>query len=196
MKSTILLLPFLFIIACNTSDIAVDRKAMKSIETVAIAPFTSMVDLKKEVLAGAEGNFRSALIKLKYKVVEREKLNVLLKEKELAMTGVTEDNAKRIGTMLGADAVLIGEVISYEESQRESEDFQTKKIGIKTFYKFQIIVRLVDVSSGAVILTVKNSYSEVMQDKALPGFSSLDSYRNLILNNMETELVEAMKKKK
>ncbi|PKL17789.1 MAG: hypothetical protein CVV49_09095 [Spirochaetae bacterium HGW-Spirochaetae-5] len=186
----------LFVLSCSTADIAVDRQAMKSIRTVAIAPFTSIPDLNKSILAGAEGNFRGALVELKYKVVEREKLNTLLKEKELAMTGVTEENARNIGMLLGADAVLIGEVLSHDESQREAEDFHTKKVEVKTFYKFQIIVRLVDVSNGAVILTIKNSHEEVMQDKVLMGFSSLDSYRNLVLNNMEKELVEAMKREK
>jgi len=195
MKLTILFIP-LFVLSCATSDIAVDREAMKSIKTVAIAPFTSIPDLKKGILSEAEGNFRAALVELKYKVVEREKLNAILKEKELAMTGVTAENAKSIGALLGADAILIGEVISYDESQREAEDFHTKKVEVKTFYKFQIIVRLVDVSTGAVILTIKNSQPEVMQDKALMGFSSLDSYRNLVLNSMEKELVDAMKKKR
>ncbi|MCK7516177.1 MAG: hypothetical protein MZV70_77495 [Desulfobacterales bacterium] len=93
MKLSILLIPF-FILSCATSDIAVDKKAMKSIKTVAIAPFTSIVEVKKGILNEAEGNFRSALLKLKYKVVEREKLNALMNEKELSMTGVTEENAK------------------------------------------------------------------------------------------------------
>ncbi|MCK7516176.1 MAG: hypothetical protein MZV70_77490 [Desulfobacterales bacterium] len=97
--------------------------------------------------------------------------------------------------MLGADAVLIGR-FSYDESQREVQDFETKKVEVKTFYKFQIVVRLVDVSSGAIILTVKNASPEAMQDKELSGFSSLDSYRILVLNNMESELVDAMKKGK
>jgi len=194
MKLSIVLFPFL-IASCATSAISVDREAIKSIRTVAIAPFTSVPEIKKEILYAAEGNFRAALVELKFKVVEREKLDSLMKEKELAMTGIITENAKNIGALLGADAVLIGEVIAHEESQREAEDFQTKKIEVKTFYKFQIIVRLVDVSTGAVILTVKNAQSEVMQDKALMGFSSLDSYRNLVLNNMETELVAAMKMK-
>jgi curli biogenesis system outer membrane secretion channel CsgG len=194
MKITILLIPF-FIISCATSDIAVDREAMKSIKTVAIAPFTSADELKKGILTEAEGNFRSALIKLNYKIVEREKLNALLKEKELSMAGVTTENARSIGAMLGADAILIGEIISYDESQREVQDFQSKKIEIKTFYKFQIIVRLVDVSTGAIILTIKNASPEAMQSKELSGYSSLDSYRILVLNQMESELVDAMKKK-
>lgn len=194
MKLSILFIP-VFILSCATADIAVDKKSMKSIKTVAIAPFTSIVEVKKGILNEAEGNFRSALVKLKYKVVEREKLNALLKEKELAMTGITEENAKTIGAMLGADAVLIGEILSYEESEREVQDFETKKVEVKTFYKFQIVVRLVDVSSGAIILTVKNASPEAMQDKELSGFSSLDSYRILVLNNMESELVGAMKKK-
>jgi len=194
-KLLILFIPF-FIISCATADIAVDREAMKSIKTVAIAPFTANLDLNKGILTGAEGNFRSALLKLKYQVVERERINALLKEKELAMTGVTTENAKSIGAMLGADAILIGEILTYEESRREVEDFQTKKVSVRTFYKFQIIVRLVDVSTGAVILTIKNASPEVMQDKALMGFSSLDSYRNLVLNDMEGELVDAMRKKK
>jgi hypothetical protein len=195
MKLSILLIP-LFILSCATADIAVDKEAMKSIKTVAIAPFTSIVDLKKGILAEAEGNFRSALVKLNYKVVERERLNALLKEKELAMTGVTTENAKSIGSMLGADAILIGEILAYNESEREVQDFQTKKIEVKTFYKFQIIVRLVDVSTGSTILTIKNASPEAMQSKELSGFSSLDSYRSLVLNDMESELVDAMKKKK
>jgi hypothetical protein len=195
MKLTILLIP-MFILSCATADIAVDKEAMKSIKTVAIAPFTSIADLKKGILSEAEGNFRSALVKLNYKVVERERLNALLKEKELAMTGVTTENAKSIGAMLGADAILIGEILAYSESEREVQDFQTKKIEMKTFYKFQIIVRLVDASTGSIILTIKNTTPEAMQSKELSGFSSLDSYRSLVLNDMESELVDAMKKKK
>lgn len=193
MKLKILFL-ILFTTGCATADIAVDKAAMKSVKTIAIAPFTTSVDLPRNILSEAEGNFWSALIKLQYKVVEREKLNTILKEKELAMTGITAENAKSVGVMLGADAILLGEVLSYNESQREVEDFETKVKEIKTFYKFQIIVRLVDVSTGSIILTVKNASPEVMQVKELSGYSSLDSYRILVLNQMETDLVNAIKK--
>lgn len=205
MKFSLLLIP-LFILSCATSDIAVNREIMQSVKTVAIVPFTSTANLKKEIFAEAEANFRSALVKLNYKVVERDKLDGILKWKD-ASAELTVENVKKIGKLAGAEAVLFGEIIKHEEKTEEVMFYHGFMVGNKlsnkshdelkyiTTYKFQIAVRLVDVSDGSTILTMKNNNKEMQEIEHLQCCNSLDSFRRYILNKMANELVESLKEK-
>jgi len=64
---------------------------------------------------------------------------------------------------------------------------------VKTFFKFNIIVRLLKVSDGSVIMTVKNTYAESEKDEYLPGYVTMDAYRNLVLKKMSNEIVDVLK---
>jgi hypothetical protein len=207
MKLSILIIP-LFIFSCTTTDITVNKETMQSVKIVAIAPFTSTFNLKKEIFSEAEANFRSAFVKMNYQVVGKDKLDNLMKGKESDIATVTPENAKRIGKLTGADAILIGEIIKHEEETKESHfysnisnrnPFSNKshdELKYTTTYKFQIIVRLVDVSDGSVIITLKNSYKDIEQNENLQCCNSLDSYRRYTLIKMADDLVETMKEKK
>lgn len=192
----------LFISACAASDITVNRDAMKSVKIIAITPFTSRVDLKKEILKEAEDNFKAAFVKMDYKVIETDKL----KEKDNGLSVFTAENVKRTGRSTGAGAVLYGEVAVHEEETKEipsyrrhgsfiSTLYSEDRLKYETFYRFRIIVRLVNVSDGKEMLMIKNSYKEIRQDENLQCCNSLDAYRKYTLKKMADDLIEAMKEK-
>jgi len=204
MKPSLLIVP-LFFLSCATADITADRDAMKSIKTVAVVPFTSSSDLKKEILTESEEKFRTALTDLNYKIVDTEKTGILQKDKEFTINSITTENVKESGKLIGADAVMFGEITDCREVQYNTHFHSAHRFGkaghhrntdeIKPLinFKFRITVKLVDVSDGSVILSVRNRYDGSWYDEEQRGYDSLYSYRNMVLNKMVNELISFMK---
>ena len=68
---------------------------------------------------GAEDIFVMHLLKRGYQVVERTRLEAILREQNLNMTGIlSPDTAKGIGKVLGVDAVFLGQVTAYEPERK------------------------------------------------------------------------------
>jgi len=201
------LLILLIVLSCTTADIVTDRDAVKSVKIIAIAPFqysSRSVNLKKEIYEEAEKSLSSALFKLNYKIIQKYKQELSLKNKNSSGAGISIDDIIEQYKTSGADAVLIGNVIVNEEIERNIFPRRTAIFGnlrfreqddevrIQTIYRFQIEVKLADVTNGAVILTLKNRYSDAEKDEYLPGYLSLDAYRALILKKINDELVELL----
>ena len=196
----------LVISGCATTDITLNMDAMKSVKTVAIVPFTSRVNLKKEILGEAEDSFKNAFLKMNYKVIESNKLNEVMKGNNIS--SFTVEDIKRIGKATGAGAVLFGEITDYEEVTREvmfypgsitQNMFSNKghdELKYITTYTFRIIIRLVNVADGSEILTMKNRTKEIQEEENLQCCNSLEAYRRYTLDKMTGELVDSMKEKK
>ena len=76
-----------------------------------------------------------------FKIIEREQLQKILKEFELTQSGIIDtSNAKQIGKMVGADAIVIGSVTKIGNDMR-------------------LDARIIDVESG-IILTAEKSEGE------------------------------------
>lgn len=117
-----------------------------------------------------------------FRIIERERLNSLLNEYKLSMTGLIDPSrGKEVGKILGVDAILYINLTSVQYKIEEKK-FDTKNIAEKTAINFRpdishisaneeltVIVdaRLISVSTGEVIAAakykndVKNDYSEV-----------------------------------
>jgi curli biogenesis system outer membrane secretion channel CsgG len=199
---------FIMILAvsgCASSDIVINRDAMKSLKSVTVAPFVSRIKVKKEILSEAEGIFRTAFTKMDYKVAGKDKADELKKVKDADLSGFSAENAKRIGKLTGADAVLFGEIIKYEEETKERMFYPgfigTNKLSNKsgdelryiTTYKFQIIVKLVNTSDGSVLMTASNRYNEIQQEENLQCCNTLENFSKYSVNKTAEELVETMK---
>lgn len=72
-----------------------------------------------------------------YEVVERNLIKTVMKEKELKMSGITTEEAIKIGKLLNADVVLVGAVLFYGTE--------------KYFGSVGLTARIVDVSSGKIL---------------------------------------------
>lgn len=201
--SVLLLLPVLlyFLAGCSTSQISVDKKEIKKIDTIAIMTFESSEGVDKKVAKECEESFKGHFIKIKKKVVERDKLNAIVKEIEKSQTGLVK-NPIEIGKLSGAEALLFGDVtenkedvrlVKYSEYNKKTKKSVEKEKKMK-FFTFQINVRLVSTTTGNIILTLKNKYPENSYE--MTDSTTLIRYRERILQQMGEDLKDVLKEKK
>ncbi len=76
----------------------------------------------------------------RYEVVERSQLSNVLKESEVALSGLTAGQAAELGQLLGADGVVIGTVSEYENVAYRG----------RTLPSVAFAVRLIDCKTGRV----------------------------------------------
>lgn len=184
-------------VSCSTSQISVNKQEMKKIKTVAIMKFDTAESINKQVAKDCEESFKGHFISIQKKVVERDKLDAILKEIEKSHTGIY-DNPIEIGRISGADALLFGEVTEYKEEVRRVKyneyDKKTKKNiekeKDKKFFTFQVNIRLVSTTDGNVILTLKNKYPESSYE--MTDSTTLVRYRERVLNQMGEDLKKAL----
>lgn len=202
--------------ACSTSKISIRKDALRQIRTVAVVPFTSGITDAKINRECTEA-FRSSLIAAGFKVVEREKLDKVLKEKELAQTGLVENKAIEAGQFLGAEATLFGEITAHSASADEItvEDNSPQpppppgtspmvspldrpkryKKERRDSFQFQIVVRLVSNVDSQTALTLQNEYpvrSYGPESGSLRP-ANIDQFRAQVLAQMGKDIEKAIK---
>ena len=205
-------------VACSTSKISLRKDAVKQLRTVAVMPFTSPVAGEKVTRECTE-MFRAGLVAAGIQVVEREKIDKLLKEKALAQSGLVDNKAIEAGQFLGAEGTMVGEITAHElksetvESALPSEGpgkydakldkgdgtyFQREKKWFKKdkrdTFQFQIVVRLISNIDSQTILTVQNEYpvrTFTAENSLRP--ANLDQFRAEVLAQMGKDLEKALK---
>lgn len=151
-------------------------------------PFTSGVADAKATRECTEA-FRGAILASGFKVVEREKLDKVLKEKELAQSGIVDSKAIETGQLLGADAVMLGEISTHE---MKSEVLANDK---RDTFQFQLVVRLISNVDSQTMLTLQNEYPVQVYDSGRAGLrpANLDQFRAQVLAQMAKDLEKAIK---
>lgn len=88
--------------------------------TIAVLPFTSSVKSRTDLAPKVQAYATTALTDASdpfLKVVDRENIDRILEEQRLGLSGVVdEQTAVRVGNLMGAQAVLMGNVIDYQET--------------------------------------------------------------------------------
>ena len=212
---------FSVILSCSTSEISVQKDALKHIKTVAVLPFTVERGISEKAGRDSMESFKSHMLMAGFRLVERQALDKILKEKELAMSGLTASGSMELGQLLSADGLLEGQVTQYGEESRivdlqlsaygpdaynpakdpkDGTFFQKngewfRKANMKIF-KFQVFVRLLSTRDGAVVFTLQNSYPEAkfeVDQFNVP--NGIDDYRNRVLQQMGKDLKKALTSK-
>ncbi len=186
---------------CSTSQISVNKKELKNINTIAIMKFEAEEGIDKKVAKDCEESFKGHFISLGKNVVERDKLNAIVKEIEKSQTGLYKDPIE-IGKLSGAQALLFGEVTEYKSDVRRVKYLEYNKLTKenvekekdKKFFTFQINVRLVSTTAGDIILTLKNQYPENSYE--MTDSTTITRYKERILEQMGKDLKDALKEKK
>ncbi len=208
-------------ISCSTSEIAVRKGSLKQIKSVAVLPFTVEKGISEKAGLDCMEAFKSHMIQSGFNLVERQAIDKILKEKELAMSGLTGSKSMEIGQLLSADGLLTGNVTEYRDEtvnadvklspfgpdaydpKKDSKDgsfFQKngewfKKTKLRIFY-FQIFVRLISAKDGQVVFTLQNSYPAAkfeIDQFNVPG--GMDDHVNRVLQQMGKDLKKALKEK-
>ncbi len=108
----------------------------------------------------------------KYEVMERSRLNQVLGEAELAMSGLSDSKLADLGAMMGAEAVVTGTV----------EEYGTVAARGKTLPSVALSVRLVDCASGKVLWSVE------AVDRADSGGVTVSQHARDLVRRMMVEL--------
>lgn len=125
-----------------------------SIERIAIMPFKAPTEL---IGLSMSDLFITELMRMKrYEIVERGQLASVLSEAEIALSGLSDARAMELGTMLGADGVVIGTVDEYSTVARRG----------KTYAVVGLSVRLIDCETGRVMWSA--SLADDADDAGIP----------------------------
>ena len=83
-----------------------------------------------------------------YQVIEREKIQIVLKEQQFQISGCTDESIIRIGKLMGADKILIGSLSHLET-------------------KYHLSIRIVCIASGKIEFADSISVSSLHDPKSL-----------------------------
>jgi hypothetical protein len=189
--------------SCSTSKISLNRAEMAKVETVAIMQFDTARRIPKMIATECEEAFRGHFVEIGKNVVERAKMKSVIKEIEMSQSGLAT-NARELGKLAGADALLYGavtenneevkpvEYYEYEKKPKSKETEKIRKIKQKKFFYFQVQARLVSTINGATILTIKNEYPE--RSYEMTDSMTLTRFRDYVLDQMGKDLKKALEK--
>ena len=111
----LLLLPAL-LGACLDKDVLSRNYDVSKVQRIGVLTF----DYGAHRPFGAEDIFAKHLLGRGYQVIERARLEAVMAEQKLSMTGILNpETAKSVGKVLGVDAILFGQVTSYMPERKE-----------------------------------------------------------------------------
>lgn len=146
----------MFQCGCGTSEHSyfTDTKSTANVYTshtdgdinkVAIMPFKAPTEL---IGASVSDLFVTEMLRAgRYTLVERGQMAQVLSESELALSGLSASQAVEVGSMLGAEGVVIGTVSEYGTVAYKKHPYPV--VGIS--------VRMINVKNGRVVWSVDHS---------------------------------------
>ena len=116
MKHSIsLLLAAAILTGCVESSVLNSSYNLGKVHRIAVVPF----DVPSEDARGAEDLFAKHLLEQGFQVVERSRLDAVMKEASLTYQGIlSPDTTRKLGQVLGVDALLIGEVTAFAPQRK------------------------------------------------------------------------------
>jgi len=126
---------------------------------------------------GASDMLITALVKTKkYKVYERDRLNALMKEQKLQMSGAVDmSTAVQIGKLVGAKYILTGAVTEFGVAQSGAHGGGWFDVG-KKHYRAAVDVRAVNVQTGEIVFADTGSGALKSSAVSVLGFGGGESY--------------------
>ena len=122
----------------------------------------------------------------RFRIVERSRIDAVLKEMELSQAGITEGSlANQVGEQLGAERVIVGTLSAVKAIQdRDSMGFIWKEA---RGFEVSLNGRLIDVSRGEIAAVGEGSGIEVQKQKMAMGAKtgSIDPDETLINKALE-----------
>jgi curli biogenesis system outer membrane secretion channel CsgG len=126
---------------------------------------------------GASDMLITALVKTKkYKVYERDRLNALMKEQKLQMSGAVDmSTAVQIGKLVGAKYILTGAVTEFGMAKSGAHGGGWFDVG-KKHYRATVDVRAVNVQTGEIVFADTGSGALKSSAVSVLGFGGGESY--------------------
>ena len=129
-----------------------------------------------ELGRGASDMLTTALFKTKkFEVIERERLNTLIKEQSLSATGIFDaGKAAQIGKLVGAQYIVIGSITEYGHSR--SSGGGGRFGGSSLTYSSTVDIRIINVSTGKIVFADSGTGSVSSHTVRVFGHGGGESY--------------------
>jgi len=185
-----LVLAFLFVLGCagSSQETKEDEGATprtlpaynysgKKIPIVIMDFETRVPGQGYQVGHGASDMLITALVKTKkYKVYERDRLNSIMKEQNLQMSGAVDmSTAVQIGKLVGAKYILTGAVTEFGVAKSGAHGGGWFDVG-KKHYRSTVDVRAVNVQTGEIVFADSGSGALKSSAVSVLGFGGGESY--------------------
>ncbi len=198
-SSYILFLSLVFFLSnCATSKVSIKKDLLQKIKKIGITRFELDKGLAPNIGTEAENYFATVLIENGFSVVERSRLDAIIKEQALANTGLTDGDLTKLGQLAQADTLLVGKILECNEGQRMVEerlkDGGTTNVN-RIYYNYKLSLRLVSVETGETSLSQQTIGEEYIVRPDWPHPNDFSGYRSMTLEGMAADFKNALKKK-
>jgi curli biogenesis system outer membrane secretion channel CsgG len=126
---------------------------------------------------GASDMLITALVKTKkYKIYERDRLNAIMKEQKLQMSGAVDmSTAVQIGKLVGAKYIITGAVTEFGVAKTGAHGGGYFSVG-KQHYRATVDLRAVNVQTGEIVFADSGSGALRSRAVSVLGFGGGESY--------------------
>lgn len=139
-------------------------------------------------MQGVENLFAKYLINAGFKVVERARLESVLREHHISVSGyLSPETTREIGKILGVDALLIGEVSSYTPARTELTLTATRRTEARPVYT-QDVMQMPDGTYVGYTRNVGTQYSR--SDELRPTEYTINAQVGIIAKLVDVETAE------
>lgn len=153
----------------------INRETIDRYRTMAVMEFEDASEVQGSGSRVA-GIVTSLLLDLDINMVEREKLDEVLKEQVLQLTHVDDADVLKVGKLVGAQAIVIGEVHQWERTEEDRVS------------RVSLAFRIVDVESGVVLFNGEGHSSDATADNP-EGLARVIAHRILARFGSQTGLL-------
>jgi Curli production assembly/transport component CsgG/PDZ domain len=153
----------------------INRDTIDRYRTMAVMEFEDAPEVEGSGSRVA-GIVTSLLLDLDLNMVEREKLDEVLKEQVLQLTHVDDADVLKVGKLVGAQAIVIGEVQQWERTEGDRVSLVS------------LAFRIVDVESGVVLFNGEGHSSDATADNP-EGLARVIAHRILARFGSQTGLI-------
>ncbi|MCB1142666.1 MAG: hypothetical protein H7A24_04495 [Leptospiraceae bacterium] len=186
------LLPLLILISScntNTTKVWVNKNHRKfQVTNIAILPFedkneSPFRDYYKDTSSVVYGAMEASAMRLGYNIVDRRNLDKVMAEMKLSMVGLTVDQSKEVGKLLGADTIITGSITAYVTGNPEH-----KATGKIEYTRFGMTFKAIDVETGVVVFNA-NIYRYIGN-----AFTYTTPVMNVVIESIEDSMIELSEK--
>jgi curli biogenesis system outer membrane secretion channel CsgG len=149
----------------KTDSVVVLNPKIKTLEhtKVAFLPFIynksdgTNVQFQKTVTENYRNSFETYFIKTGFDIIDRDQIDKLLQEQQLSITGITNNDQKRLGKLLNADTIVTGQINNYDMLPTSGSESANKSgyispIADKTYNGYiAITLKAINVDTGAIL---------------------------------------------
>jgi len=206
----LLILAF-FLMGCATAKVKFQRldrayRDIRGIRRIAILDFQSYGGRPESGRASSDLLISSLLEPGFYEIVERSRIDEVVQEHRFNLSGMVSDSTvKKMGRILGVDAVIFGTVSGYKVESRRGyttiAGYYNKKTGVyvppkKNYYTMKsgnvaVSYRMINIETGKVIAakSISKDFNKKRYDNAFFRLPSDDSILNDLLKKVTSRFV-------